>query len=329
VARRSPVSYSSSRSSAPRSPRQARDRAQVVTLQSARLTAATIAAVEADGYSRLTVAKIITSAKVSRRTFYEIFDGTEHCFLAALDQVLQRAGEIALAAYSSEQDWVSAMRAAMRAVFAAIEHDRGLARLCIVDALAAGPAIQARRAAALEQLAETIDWGARGAQPGREPEPLVARAIAGGIASVLHTRLLEGEEPLMDLVGPLMSLVVMPYRGLAAARKELRARPPRPSGKRYATALEPAVNPLEGLQMRLTYRTIRVLVAIAEKPGAMNAEVADRAEIADQGQISKLMQRLERLDLVENRGEGQAKGASNAWYLTDLGETVWRATRGH
>lgn len=298
-------------------------------MQRARLTAATIAAVEADGYSRLTVSKVITSAKVSRKTFYDIFEGTEHCFLVAFEQVLERASEIAGAAYASEQDWTQAMRAAVRAVFGAIEQERGLARLCIVEALAAGPSVLDRRDAALERLAETIDRGGRDSRGGYDPQPVVARAIAGGVAAVLHTRLMEGDAPLTDLVGPLMSLIVMPYRGLAAARKELNARPPRSAGRRGIPLAQPTANPLEGLEMRLTYRTISVLVAIAEKPGAMNAEIAEQAGIVDQGQISKLMQRLERLELVENHGEGQAKGASNAWYLTELGEKVWRATRGH
>ena len=79
--------------------------------------------------------------------------------------------------------------------------------------------------------------------------------------------------------------------------------------------------------MRLTYRTVRVLVAIGANPGASNREVAEGSGIADQGQISKLLRRLEGLQLVENHGEGQVKGAPNAWYLTERGTQVERATR--
>ncbi len=59
--------------------------------------------------------------------------------------------------------------------------------------------------------------------------------------------------------------------------------------------------------MRLTYRTVRVLTFIGEHPGASNREIADGAGIADQGQISKLLTRLERLKLVTNLGEGQIR----------------------
>ncbi len=79
--------------------------------------------------------------------------------------------------------------------------------------------------------------------------------------------------------------------------------------------------------MRLTYRTVRVLTFIGDHPGASNREIAEGAGIADQGQISKLLTRLERLRLVRNLGEGQIKGASNEWYLTDRGAQVERATR--
>ena len=72
---------------------------------------------------------------------------------------------------------------------------------------------------------------------------------------------------------------------------------------------------------------MRVLGAIAEHPGASNREIAERAGIVDQGQISKLLGRLAKLDLVVNRGEGQERGASNAWHLTGRGTQVERVAR--
>ena len=74
--------------------------------------------------------------------------------------------------------------------------------------------------------------------------------------------------------------------------------------------------------MRLTYRTTRVLQCIAAQVGISNREVAEEAGVADQGQISKLLARLERLGLIANTGEGHAKGEPNAWQLTPLGREV-------
>jgi DNA-binding MarR family transcriptional regulator len=79
--------------------------------------------------------------------------------------------------------------------------------------------------------------------------------------------------------------------------------------------------------MRLTYRTVRVLAAIGGNPGASNREIAAASGIVDQGQISKLLNRLARLELTENHGVGQEKGGANAWQLTERGEHLVRATR--
>jgi DNA-binding MarR family transcriptional regulator len=74
--------------------------------------------------------------------------------------------------------------------------------------------------------------------------------------------------------------------------------------------------------MRLTYRTARVLEVAATHPGASNRLVGERAGIYDQGQVSKLLARLERLGLLANTGEGQSRGSSNAWRLTRKGAQV-------
>ena len=64
--------------------------------------------------------------------------------------------------------------------------------------------------------------------------------------------------------------------------------------------MEAEPDPLEEVPMRLTYRTARVLECIGEQPLASNRLIADRAGIADPGQISKLLRRLERPGLVVN-----------------------------
>ena len=76
--------------------------------------------------------------------------------------------------------------------------------------------------------------------------------------------------------------------------------------------------------MRLTYRTVRVLLAIAQRPGASNRRIGEDAEVHDQGQISKLLTRLHKLGLIENTGAGHAQGAPNEWALTAKGQDVQR-----
>jgi DNA-binding MarR family transcriptional regulator len=76
--------------------------------------------------------------------------------------------------------------------------------------------------------------------------------------------------------------------------------------------------------MELTYRTSRVLAAIAAQPGASNREVADAAWIRDQGQISKLLARLNNLALIAST-RGRGAGESHAWRLTTRGKQLERA----
>jgi DNA-binding MarR family transcriptional regulator len=81
--------------------------------------------------------------------------------------------------------------------------------------------------------------------------------------------------------------------------------------------------------MRLTYRTARVLEALATCPGVSNRVVGERSGIIDQGQISRLLARLERLGLTENGGEGHTRGEANAWTLTPAGQRVARGISAH
>lgn len=59
-----------------------------------------------------------------------------------------------------------------------------------------------------------------------------------------------------------------------------------------------------------------------------NRQVADIAEITDQGQISRLLRRLEALGLLENT-RGQTQGVPNAWQLTDKGRQLTQMFRAH
>ncbi|HXQ00053.1 MAG TPA: hypothetical protein VN845_08310, partial [Solirubrobacteraceae bacterium] len=50
--------------------------------------------------------------------------------------------------------------------------------------------------------------------------------------------------------------------------------------------------------------------------------------IVDQGQISKLLTRLEYQGLIVNRGaDSRARGTPNAWWLTERGEALERELR--
>jgi len=305
-------------------------RAQVAELQRARLLAALVESVEEDGYECLTVNKVIARARVSRKTFYDVFANREDAFLAAFEQATDRLRRAAIEAYADEGDWRSGIRAGLAQLLIFMDEEPGLACLCLVEVLGAGERLLARRAELLGEVAQAIDKG-RDAPAGKgDPPPLTAEAIVGGTLAILHNRFAREDETLAtDLLSALMSTIVLPYLGARAARTELERsckELPRDTGPAESG---PDADPLKGLNMRVTYRTVRTLTTIGRNPGASNREASEGAGIVDQGQVSKLLNRLARLELIENKGEGQSKGGANAWHLTARGAYFEKAARPH
>jgi AcrR family transcriptional regulator/DNA-binding MarR family transcriptional regulator len=322
-------------------------------VQRARLLAAAVEVVGAHGYGGLSVARVTGRARVSRRTFYDLFDDREDCFLAIFEEAVGRASEVAVRAASGEGGWRGRVRAGLGALLVFLGDEPVLGSLLVVDALSAGPKVLARRARVLESLHAIVDQGRSQMKGSREPPPLTAEGVVGAVLAVIHARILQSAtqpqsaarpqsaaqlrpavqlqpvqlrpavqsqpavRPLVELLGALMGMIVLPYLGPAAAAKEL-SRPMHPLA---SAQRQSAKSPFEDLRMRVTYRTLRVLATIAAQPAASNREIADLAGVSDQGQISKLLTRLERLELIHNTGP-HVKGDPNAWQLTPKGREI-------
>jgi AcrR family transcriptional regulator len=292
--------------------------------QRARLLAATLQCVAELGYPKLSVADVVTRAGVSRETFYRIFADREAAFLEVLEQTAARVGAAATEASAGEQRWEQRVRAGLEAMLEALEREPALARVC-VESQRGGPRVLRRRTELLDELARAIDAGRAGARSGGPP-PLTAHSLAAGAVSVVYERLLTpASGPLSELVGPLMSIIVFPYRGSAAAAAELQ-RPARRRARRSTPEPRPGIA-LEGAESRLTYLMMRALGFVAEHPGASNREVADGVGIADPGQTSKLLARLAALSLIENTAAGRGKGFANSWRIAPAGDRVRHALK--
>jgi AcrR family transcriptional regulator len=300
-------------------------REHVSGIQRMRILTAMAEVASERGAGSVTVAHVVARAGVSRRAFYDLFADREECFLAAFDEAIGRVSALVSEAYGRPGSWRERLRAGLWAALVWLDEEPATARLCVVEALAAGPRVLERRAVLLRVLLAAVDEG-RGDVPRRatQPPPLTAEGVVGAVLSVIHTRLLETKAPpLTGLLGELMSVIVLPYLGQTAAQKELH-KPAPPLLKINSGAHR---DPLDGLEMRITYRTVRVLMVIAACPDASNRQIASGAGISDQGQVSKLLARLEHLGLIYNRGLGPVKGAPNAWQLSARGRDVEGAIR--
>jgi AcrR family transcriptional regulator/DNA-binding MarR family transcriptional regulator len=280
------------------------------------------------GYAGSSATLVVARARASRKTFYEHFENCEDCFLAAFEHALDQVAQVAAPAYERDGNWSERIRAALEALLGFLEADRAIASLLFLEAPTAGPAVQERRTRAVESLQAVIEEGRSQARADRTPPPLTAETVLGGVIAVIQARLARPKPTrLMTLVNPLMGVIVHPYLGPAAASKEL-AKPAPKLPRRPQPARAPAAqgDRLKGLHMRVTYRTLRVLVAIGEHPGARNREIAAAAGVTDEGQISKLLSRLEGYELTRNSGE-PSRWAPNEWHLTARGEELERGIR--
>jgi AcrR family transcriptional regulator/DNA-binding MarR family transcriptional regulator len=319
--------------------------------QRARLLDAAFTVVAEEGYRRMTVRRVSGRAGVSSKTFYDLFSDREDCFLAAFDRAMEELAAAVRPAYEGEREWTGKIRAGLCVLLAVLDCEPELRQLVFVEALGAGPRVLARRARVLERVAAAVDGGRAGVKVGRELPPLTAEGIVGAAVGVIYARLIQGDVAcLEELLNPLMATIVLPYRGHTAAARELARlfsqtgsapspaeglalwpadKPARPSGRGAASPGLPRRTSGASADFRLTVRTQMVLAAVAELGGRgsnpSNRQISDAAEISDQGQISKLLARLEGLGLLENTG-GQTQGAPNAWQLTPHGKQIFRAS---
>ncbi len=295
-------------------------RAGVAEIQRARIIAAMGELVRESGAGGVSVAHVVARSGVSRRTFYEQFDDREDCFLAAFDRAVLRAGGTAVPAYGAGGSWRARIAGGLEAVLGFLDSEPELGYLCVVGTLGAGPRALERRARVVQSLVGIVHEGRREATAATRPDRLVAEGVVGAVLAILHSRMQgQSPRPLLGLSSRLMAMIVLPYLGPAAAERELRRPAPR-----VRRAAPPRADPLRKLDMRLTYRTVRVLLAIGSNSGASNRQVGSAAGVADPGQISKLLARLHALGLVANTGGDHTKGEPNAWSLTSRGREIAR-----
>jgi len=288
-----------------------------------RIISATVEVAWERGSDSMTISRIVGRAGVSRRTFYELFESRDDCMLAAIEQTLALAAERVEAACRPHERWLDRVRAGLGELLWFFEEEPQLAWLAVVHSAGAGPAVLELRCEVLDRLGRIVDEARVDGRAG--PPPLTAEGVVGGVLSVIQGQLIRsGSSGLIELLHPLASMVVLPYLGDAAARRELSRAKLVP---RAAASPSSASDALPGLNLRLTYRTLAVLGVIASEPGLSNRDIAQRAHVSDEGQISRLLARLCDRGLLENTGGGQPLGAANAWRLTPGGEALARAIR--
>ena len=113
------------------------------------------------GAGGVSVAHVVARSGVSRRTFYELFNDREDCFLAAFDIAVARAAESVVPAYGAATRSHERVRGALEAGLVFLGQKPEFGYLCIVGALASGPRALERRTQVVRALVDVVHEGRR------------------------------------------------------------------------------------------------------------------------------------------------------------------------
>ena len=187
-----------------------------------RLLDAMIETVALRGYDRTTVSRVLSSAEVAEAVFSEHFHDKHDCFLQAADHLIGHAEHSALVQFEQPIPWADRVRLAIESLLRALAAHTDDARVVLVEMLGAGPSSCERQRSALALFASLLEEGRSYCPHTEHLPPQTSEAIVGGIASIVHRRVLQGDTAkLPALQGDLTYFALLPYldheRALAVA----------------------------------------------------------------------------------------------------------------
>lgn len=171
------------------------------------------------GFTGATIADIVKSARVSKRTFYEHFEDKEECFLAlyaeAIEIIIKGVDQ---ALRQPAPTWQAQLATGLEAYVGALEQNPALTRACLLEIQAAGPrALELRRRARgrFASLLRAFVERTRVEHPSLRPlSPAMATAVVGGIDELLLVSVEAGVtgrlHELRETAAELLSAVLRP-----------------------------------------------------------------------------------------------------------------------
>jgi len=188
--------------------------------QRERIVTALVDTVAERGYNATTVANITKAASVSRRTFYEHFADKEACFLAAYEMVADHIAVSMRSAAEAFDEWPQQVRASLATLLRFLAGEPELARLYLIEPVAAGGQIAARHRASMQDLIEILKAG-RPRHGGDQPLPeATEETLVGGIVSLIVREISAGRtDQLETLLPDLVELSLALYVGAEEAER--------------------------------------------------------------------------------------------------------------
>lgn len=162
------------------------------------------------GYEATRIADIVRRAGVARKTLYDNFEGKEGVFLAAFDEaVAELSRQIESACAAADGSWGERIEAALEAFLRYVAERPAVAKMCMIEALAASPASSRRYEETLERFVLLL----REAAPDDSGVPdTTEEIVVGGVAWIVYQQIRRGEtERSLDLLPELTEFLRAPY----------------------------------------------------------------------------------------------------------------------
>ncbi len=172
------------------------------------------------GYPGTTIDHIIAAAHISYSSFYEFFSGKDDCLLQAYERIVTEFWEQIAAAVPAQEPWPEQACAALRATLEAVATSPQAARVALVEVQTAGPEALAAYERTHDSLVPLLLPGRRLSADSEHLPSTLEEATIGGVAWLLHQRLVMGEaETIEELYPEVVQIVVGPYLGEEAAAR--------------------------------------------------------------------------------------------------------------
>jgi AcrR family transcriptional regulator len=182
-----------------------------------RIMAATAELTAERGYEATKISDIVKRAGVARKTLYENFSGKEEVFLATFDtavaEAMRRIEESCQG--FGDGDWQARAEAGLGAFLDYVAEEPALARMCLVEALTAGPSAAERYEAA---VGEFVALAQRYIPRADKLPDTIDETLIGGIAWIVYQHVRRGEaEEVAKLLPELAEFLLAPYALSAGA----------------------------------------------------------------------------------------------------------------
>lgn len=187
--------------------------------QRRRILGATAELMSKRGYQGTTTELIVRRARVGYATFYKQFGDKEGALLALFDIAAERGRAAVREAFrGTEGTWMEKVATGIRVLFEQINAHPTVARVCLVEALTAGPVLVGRYEEVLTSFEPMLAPGRELSPRGAELPKTLEKTLAGGVLWLAYQRLILGEpEKLLQRLPEVLEFVLTPYVGEAEA----------------------------------------------------------------------------------------------------------------